>query len=311
MACFHPLRAYKSKVRKTETGKQLITFRKEEISALPYEKIDLPCGQCIGCRIQKSMEWSLRIMHESDQHIENCFITLTYDDEHLPKGGKLVRTHFTEFIRELRRSRPTIRIRYFMCGEYGEKYDRPHYHAAIFNYQPIDMELWYRTDRGDCIYTSDELDSIWKRGIVAVGDLTIESAAYIARYVIKKLNGGPAFDKYLIDFNEETGECEVLEPEYITMSLRPGVGKNWFEKYSMDCYPKDWVTYNGKKFKIPRYYQKLYEVENEQKMKWIKNERKKTIMRNMPDNTLVRLQTKEKLLQRKVKRLERSYEYET
>lgn len=227
-----------------------------------------PCGQCVCCRINYSRQWALRCVHESQMHDENCFITLTYNNENLPEDGSLDKRHFQKFIKDLRRSLEddegkTIKpIRFFGCGEYGSMNARPHYHICLFGHDFEDKEVFKYDARkfqkswtkgfDHTIYISDALAEIWEKGFCTIGDLTLESAAYVARYVTKKITGSSP--ESLQIQKEKYGD---RLKEFALMSRRPGIGKPWFDKYGSDVYPKDFVTVNGKKFRPPRYYDSL------------------------------------------------------
>ena len=208
----------------------------------------LPCGQCYACRIAKSREWASRCVMESKLHTENCFITLTYNDEHLPSDLSLQKDDFTKFIKRLRKNTGD-KIRYYACGEYGDLYQRPHFHACLFGYRPDDLVL-FSVRSGVNLYTSSTLEKAWQyRGFVTVGDVTYDSAAYVARYVLKKITGDLADSHY----NGRT-------PEYTVMSRRPGIASGFFEKYSEDIYSKDFIVLRDKfKLKPPRYFDKIYD----------------------------------------------------
>lgn len=210
MACFKPLIAYRTK------GGD-ITFRQGQGVGLSFS---LPCGQCVGCRLERSRQWAMRCLHESQLHKANCFVTLTYSDEFLPLDGGLSKRHFQLFIKRLRRAYPNEVIRYFHCGEYGGKTFRPHYHAIIFGLDFDDKILF--SDGSNPVFTSDKLESIWGLGFCTLGAVTFESAAYVARYVMKKVTGHMA-EKHYERVSTETGEIYQLQPEYITMSLKPAI----------------------------------------------------------------------------------------
>lgn len=163
--------------------------------------ISFGCGQCFPCRWNKQRLWAHRIMLETRKHTENLFITLTYKPENLPKGGTLEPRHTTNFLKKLRKRIDPFRIRYFLCGEYGDQTQRPHYHAAIFG-----------IGRG----LSDVIEDSWDMGFVHVGDLTLDSAKYLAGYVTKKLTN-PKND-YVREF------LNGRHPEFARMSLKPGIG---------------------------------------------------------------------------------------
>lgn len=211
--------------------------------------IVLPCGQCMACRLNKSRDWATRCVLESKMHEQNCFITLTYDDEHLPKDYGLQKQDFTNFIKRLRKN-TGAKIRYYAAGEYGDLYSRPHYHACIFGWKPDDLVL-YSVRNGVNLYLSETLLKAWQyQGYVTVGDVTFESAAYVARYVTKKITGDRAAEHY-----------QGRQAEYTVMSRRPGIGAEFFEKYSTDIYGKDFIVIRDQiKCKPPRYFDRIYDT---------------------------------------------------
>jgi hypothetical protein len=310
MVCFSPLHAYKSLILKTDNGKSVVEFDLRKVSSHPYEEIDLPCGQCIGCRIDRSRTWALRCVHEASLYTHNCFVTLTFDDDHLNEFGTLVKSDFQKFMKRLRKKFKGIdkpfKIRYFHCGEYGTDLMRPHHHACLFNFDFGDKVLWTVRDNVR-LYRSHELEKLWPFGFCTIGDVTYESAAYVARYITKKVNGEQAKEHYM-RCDSQTGEVYWLEPEYITMSRRPGIARDWYNKYRSDLYPKDFVTFEGKSFKVPKYYDRLYEVEDEFEFSKIKNQRILD-MRDSSDNmTRDRLDIRRVCLENKLKRKERRFE---
>lgn len=158
-------------------------------------------------------------------------------------------------MKRLRKFASPTKLRFFHCGEYGDKYQRPHYHAILFNYDFTDKQTYSRTERGDQIYTSKTLTSLWQNGNAWIGAVTFESAAYVARYCLKKITGKSASEHYA---NKSTGE--LRQPEYVTMSRRPGIGKGWYEKWNSDIYPRDYAIIRGMKVRPPKYYDGLYEM---------------------------------------------------
>lgn len=256
MACFHPLKAWQSKSALSD-GR--LTF-KEPSDRDTHYPLMVPCGQCIGCRLERLRQWAMRCMHESQMHEDSCFVTLTYSEENIPDGGTLVYRHFQLFMKRLRKLYP--QIRFYMCGEYGETFKRPHYHACLFGVRFEDRELYKVSSSGYRLYTSKLLDKLWKKGLCSIGDVTFESAAYVARYVMKKVNGDLA-DEHYQRFNVYTGEIFHVEPEFANMSRGGrygpgGIGKTWFDRFNRDIYPQDFVVVNGKKVKPPKYYDRLY-----------------------------------------------------
>lgn len=230
-----------------------------------------PCGQCLGCRLDYSLQWAIRCHHESTLYKQNSFLTLTYNDDHLPKDGSLKKSHVQKFIKKLRKEVYPTLIRYFGSGEYGEQFTRPHYHLIIFGYDFNDKTYfksatpsnYFSKKINTPLYISEKLSKIWDKGFHIIGEVNFQSAAYVARYVTKKVNGK---DKD-IWYDGKT-------PEFALMSRMPGIGKPWFDKYSNDCYPKDFVTINGRKFPTPRYYDSLYGKKFPEVMEKLKQKRR-------------------------------------
>lgn len=315
MPCYHPLKGYRSKIV-NPSGKRSIVFNKNEGYA--DRPVELPCGQCMGCRLQRSKQWAIRMLHEAKMHDQNCFVTLTYDEDHLPKDGTLVVSDFQNFLKRLREQKryeetknkqPHSPIRFFHCGEYGETYARPHYHACLFNYDFPD-KVAYKKVNGNQYYTSQTLERLWGKGITMIGAVTYESAAYVARYITKKVTGERA-QWFYSEIDETTGEIiREIKPEYVTMSRRPGIGKTWFEKYKNDVIPHDHVIINGKKQKTPKFYLKQIELENQKAFIKIKYERMVGKQKHKDEMTTERLLVKEDIQYLKSKKLIRVYENE-
>lgn len=245
-------------------------------------------------------------MHEAQLHEHNVFITLTYDDEHLPHHGNLVKSHYQDFMKRLRWHYKTP-IKYFHCGEYGEKFSRPHYHACLFGVQFPDREL-HADNRGIRLDTSRTLDNLWRKGFTTVGELTFESAAYVARYCTKKVTG-PAKEEHYQRVTEY-GELVDVEPEYVTMSRGGRTGKGlanaWFKDFATDVYPWDEVISNGHPSKPPRYYDKLYEHAHPDEFQRIRDARRAGI--NPEENTPARLAVREECAIARTQQLTRNYE---
>ena len=289
MPCYSPLKGYKARANGG------LTFRKEESAG---EKMEVACGQCIGCRLDRSRMWAIRISHERSMHDDkggNCFVTLTYDDEHLPAYGSLVKDDFQNFMKKVRvdlvpkvpfwldsvereQFMHEYGIRYFMCGEYGEADDgllgRPHYHACIFNCDFGEWRLWSVSDCGEPIYTSAMLSRYWDKGFAVLSNLTYESAGYVARYCLKKVTGMKADDHYS-RCDAYTGEWNPVEHEYNDMSRRPGIGATWFKKFHGDVFPRDEVPVVGAGvFKgAPRYYDELLRRMDDETLEHVKEVR--------------------------------------
>lgn len=243
MSCYHPIKGFR-----TPNGVVFSELSRHDILG----DIEIPCGQCIGCRMRRASDWTLRCMHEASLWQENCFVTLTYGRYKLPPDGSLEHRDFQLFMKRMRKHFGNRVIRYYMCGEYGEENHRAHYHACLFN---VD----FRSDRvpagksgsGMLYYDSPLLARLWGHGIVSVQDLTKETAGYCARYIMKKRLGIGASTAYL------TADGVIRRSEYAAMSLKPGIGAGWFAKYGSDVYPHDFVVADGAKLPTPKYYDKL------------------------------------------------------
>ncbi len=290
MVCFHPIQAYRSRF-----GGALVFDRNIGYSDLP---VTVPCGQCVGCRLERSRQWAVRCTHEASLYEENCFITLTYNDNKVPDDHSLNKRHFQLFMKRLRKNTGR-KIRYYHCGEYGDKKGRPHYHACLFNYDFPDKKHW-KTINEVPLYISDQLEETWKNGFCTIGSVTFESAAYVARYIMKKITGEIADDHY---FDPETGV--FLEPEYTTMSRRPGIGQGWIKKWTSDVYPCDNVVINAKLTRPPKYYDTQYEILDPDEFTKIKALRSKKAKKHIDNNTPLRLKTRERIQQLKLKQLPR------
>lgn len=234
-----------------------------------------PCGSCIGCRLAYSRGWAIRAHHEAFLNKENCFLSLTYNNQNLPKDGSIHKSELQNFIRDLRKYAEPKKIRFFGCGEYGDKNGRPHYHACVFGLDFQDKELlhagtiskWNKVQKkGDDhdIYISSDLQKIWQKGYHTIGKLSFESAAYVARYCTKKINGKMAKNHY--------GD---KQPEFALMSRMPGLGREWIEKYWNDVYPKDFFTINGTKMRPPRYYDDFIKKHRPEIWKIVEERRRK------------------------------------
>lgn len=314
MPCYKPLKGWRSR-DKTENGKRSIVFN----SNYGYldMPVDVPCGQCIGCRLERSRQWAIRCVHEASLHSENCFITLTYNDQNLPAYNSLSKVDFQKFFKRLRRKYPEKKIRYFHCGEYGSKFQRPHYHAIIFGFDFDDKYHW-STHKGQKYYRSKTLEELWnEKGYCIIGDVTFESAAYVARYITKKQTGKGASEHYEIRdkdgnpvYDRQTGEIYHRTPEYTTMSRRPGIAKEWYDKFKDDVFPNDYVVLRGKEMRPPKYYEKQFEIEYPSDYAKLKYNRKNAAEEFKENSTFDRLRVREKIKLKQFSLLKRSYENE-
>lgn len=194
-----------------------------------------------------------------------------------------------------------------MCGEYGEDYGRPHFHACLFNIDFDDRIYFKSTASGSKVYTSATLDGLWldsrgdSIGYATVGDVNFNSAGYVARYVFKKTGRGDHYD--IID--RETGVVEKRSKEFVRMSLKPGIGRGFFDKWKSDMFPNDYVVLNGKKMKPPRYYTKLLDKFDGDMYDWLQYKREIEARPRLSDNSADRLEVKEVVAEAKVKLLKR------
>lgn len=259
MSCYHPLHAYKGFSK--DKQKTLIVFSRP--LSWRGERIELPCGQCVGCRLDRARMWAVRCVHEASLYENNCFITLTYDKYNLPENGSLCLRDWQLFAKRLRKKYPQ-KIRFFQCGEYGDGPGRrPHHHAVLFNHDFADKKAFSK--RLDyTIYTSDELSKLWQKGFTTVADVNLKSAGYVARYSMKKITGKKKEEHY-----------GNMVPEFATMSRRPGIGKGWYDKFSGDVYPNDRVIIDGTYSRPPRFYDNLLGKDDPSTLALLKIEREK------------------------------------
>lgn len=250
-------------------------------------KMQVPCGQCMDCRLEKSRNWAVRMVHESQEHEDSCFITLTYNEENLPEDLSICKKEVQLFIKRLRKLIKPKKIRYYAVGEYGSleeiedeferiryisrygssKLGRPHYHAIIFNYWPEDSKKIvtpFTKEQDDKVFESESLAKIWNKGFHTIGECTFETAAYVARYVTKKINQNPLED------NEARFHYKGREPEFALMSRGGkdakgklgGIGARYFEKYEDELWNNFKVVSRGREISLPRYYKNKLKDKN-------------------------------------------------
>ncbi len=306
MPCYYPIDGWRSK-SPNENGKYPIVFIRS--GAQQDDPLTIGCGRCIGCKLERSRQWAMRCTHEASLHQDNCFITLTYDEKHLPNNASLDKNEWRLFMKRLRRHLYPQKIRFFACGEYGTNTDitsldligRPHYHAILFGIdlhtthpdgRYNDKYLIQETDTTK-LYTSELLQKIWPKGYSTVGECTFQSAAYIARYCLKKITGDESVLHY-------AGRI----PEFSTQSRRPGIARRWFEKYRHDL-DKGFVTAKGVKLPPAAYYKNLYKEHYGDEYTYLQERNRQKIDPYDPELSLNRLRVKEKLKLLKIKQLKR------
>lgn len=283
MSCFQPLPATRSlcNPQKVIVGKRSQRFAPVLLPSTGelIEPFKIPCGRCLGCRIDKSIDWATRLSCEVLEHSpDECyFLTLTYDNDHvptatLPDGSSamtLSSNDVTLFIKRFRSRFPDSTLRYFYCGEYGPRTYRPHYHFISLGIRIPDLVPYSRNFQGDLYFTSRLMDELWPHGHTIIGDVTWESCAYVARYTTKKLGNGPDFER------------AGLYPEFARMSRRPGIGSSYFDNNFERIYSHDKVvlpsTGNLRSCTPPRYFDKKFEEIDPVRLAKFKSQRMATI----------------------------------
>jgi len=260
MSCLFPLVGYRGK--KNENGKRPIVFNRSQADYSGYAgkvEVDVPCGKCEGCRADKALSWAVRCANEASLHQQNCFITITYDDYHLPKDGKISKDQLRTFLNEIRSHKKEIR--YYACGEYGSKTNRPHYHACIFG---TDFKGGHEYAIDDQLYGITEIDKLWGQGKVSIAGFTMATACYVAGYVGKK-----------------AGKNE--EESFQIMSTRPGIGFNWLRKYWPDVVATNSVVLEGREYPVPPQYIRWCEENMDNELLSVKIDRTKRFADMTPE----------------------------
>lgn len=266
MTCTSPVSGYKSRLGGFTTSRPLAYLDQE---------MQVPCGSCISCRLEQSRQWAVRCMHEAEMHEDNCFITLTYRDEDLPLDRSVDYDTIRKFFKRLRKRYVPLNpwskvksperwhdwmvefgIRKFYCGEYGDETARPHYHALLFNHDFKDKKFWKMSKKGEKLYTSAELESLWPYGFCSVGSVSFQSARYVASYVTKKVKAKGEYT--CVRFDSSLNRFRKVKPEFGNMSRVPGIGGRWIAKWKDQVYPRDEVICDGKSVRPPRYYDEAY-----------------------------------------------------
>lgn len=307
MPCYTPLTIFKSG-HPDSRGVHSFSFKENKDH---YVQREIPCGQCIGCRLDKSRTWAARLMHENQMHEHSYFLTLTLTDENLKStstgAASLHPRQLELFWKRLRKYYPSANIRYYAVGEYGDSTGRPHYHAIVFGFELSDL-LVYTQRSGIKLYTSENLDRLWGLGRVWIGHVTFESCAYVARYVLKKLTGPMAFLYALDD----------LYPEFSRMSrgTRPkdgkpstgGIGSSWYEHFKRDLFPFDkCVIRNGTTISTPKYYTQKLKKQNPDEYHALQILRETRALSHADDNTTKRREAKLEVKLQQLKSLIRGF----
>lgn len=302
-SCFSPLHGFKGELNADGKRPIVWTARPGEL-----ERTELPCGKCIGCRLKYAKGWAIRCMHERQCHEDSCFITLTFDDAHLPKDGNLDVRHVQLFLKRLRKELGSVR--YFFAGEYGGKFGRPHYHGLLFGLDFKD-KVQKSIRFGNPVYESPTLAVLWPFGFHSIGDVSFASASYVARYCTKKATEAETQETFKDD---DSGKRFVVDKrtgllkraEFTVMSRNPGIGAPWFDRFKSDVFPSDEVVYNGQRMRPPRYYDYLLDRTDSELLESLKIERSKRVDRS--DNTQERLDVKQEVALAKHKIYKRTLE---
>lgn len=277
MSCYKPLKAFVLG-NNPETGKKIIRvvnkdFDGKELSGAGMPQIGIPCGKCIGCRLDYSRTWADRMLAEASLYESNYFLTLTYDNEHLPDRKENSPIHSLNkrdaqlFMKRLRKALPDQKIRFFCAGEYGPQTMRPHFHLILFNCKLDDLKFLKENDMKQPYFVSDTISKVWKYGFHIIANVNWETCAYVARYVVKKQKGHGAeiYDKY------------NFEPEFSTMSRKPGIGHDYLVDHMEELYAYGSInlpTQNGAKSIRPnKYYDSIFDIEYPDIMEEIKEYR--------------------------------------
>lgn len=312
MTCYSPLTGYVP-LSKLDGGRLVFNSK---LARNPHNPIKVPCSACVGCRADRAGDWAVRSMHEAAMHPQNCFITLTFDDEHLPETYSVHKRTYQLFQKKLRKHCHPKTIRFYACGEYGPENLRPHYHALIFNHDFPDKKPYKKTPQGDQLYTSEKLSTLWGFGFCTTGDVTYQSAGYVAQYVQKKITGDKATHHYLRT-NPVSGAIVQVEPEFSLQSRNPGLGSSWFDKFQGDCFPSDFLVVDGKQRRVPQFYlsklkqQEAYDVPTgklatKNRSQQVKRRRKGYALTTRANSTPERLRVRELVKKEKLKLLKRT-----
>lgn len=257
----------------------------------------------MGCKLERSRQWSIRMMHEARYHPQNCFLTLTYDNQNLPLDNGLHLRHWQLFMKKLRRQLPQ-KIRFFACGEYGDLNGRPHYHAVIFGYDPPDRLFFERSKSGEAIDVSASLSSVWGAGLCSVQNVTHKSCAYVARYVTKKIKTSDSFgaERYY-RLSPVDGLFHSVRPEFAVMSRRPGIGSAFASEFKSDYYPSGFLVVDGVRQAPPKFYvSKLSEKEQQR----LKRQARKLSLKNKPHTTTERRMARAAVRDARINKLQRT-----
>lgn len=284
MPCYGPLTAWKAADVNPETGRRPLVFRKDQSHS--GIKLEVPCGQCIGCKLERSRQWAMRCLHEmkANSSLGSAFLTLTYDQKSLPAHGSLKKRDLQLFMKRLRKERPPGQ-RFYACGEYGEITGRPHYHVLLLSTCFSDMKKisWGLKESPHERYASAELQRLWPYGQSVIAEVNFETCAYVARYCTKVITGDPEDAKYGLVGIVDGKKIFRREREFAVMSRRPGLGMMWFNQFKGEWYTHDSSIINEREVPLTRFYDNKYELVDPVRLEAIKKNRARRVDRK--DNT--------------------------
>lgn len=261
MSCFYPRIAYQCGFN--ENGKKDVRFARlrDDWSIKDYRSrygdsiFLMPCGKCIGCQLDHARDWATRCVLESKYHDKSCFLTLTYDDAHLPSSLEEHKSNKDDFIDTLRNAGHKFRV--FGCSERGSKTKRLHFHIILFGYCPEDLDFYSVGSNGDYLYNSKYLSKIWSRGFVVVGFLTFQSAGYVARYTTKKVGEKDSFIfmsnrpgigfQYLKDNAEKIVKTDAVYGDFGDSSTAPV--PRYFNRFLSEWFPFEYARLQARRIK--------------------------------------------------------------
>ncbi|AXH74194.1 MAG: replication initiator protein [Microviridae sp.] len=276
MACLYPLKGWRSYAVNPKTGKRSIVFGKGKMARRnPDDAVQVPCGRCIDCRLEHSRQWAIRCEKEAELYDQNCVITLTYDSENLPKNGSIEIADAQKFMKRLREKYEGKVIRSFGCAEYGEKGGRPHYHLLLFNHEFEDKKLdlsMQGLQPEHKYWTSEILDQLWGMGRTQIMPLNFETAAYVARYVMKKIKS-PGHTRT----KQDPGSLKfvaIADERSICVSRRPGVAADWYKRYKHGLCNSHTIFSRGRSMATPTFFNRRMEIDDPSLYQKIKYQKK-------------------------------------
>lgn len=244
--------------------------------------ISVGCGKCFECLQQRATEWAYRICLESSLYEHNCMVTLTYNEDNCPKDSHLSKRDLQLFMKRLRKHYNNVKVKFFACGEYGDKKGRPHYHIILFNMYFEDMFWFCKDKKGTDLYRSPVLERLWNKGFSSICEIEFNVAKYCAIYMQKPPKDG-------------------RPKPFLLMSRRPGIG---FGAIREEWLASDKIYYNGRYIKIPRYFLDVLSRSFPNLVETLKNNRMDKILK-FNDSVLAEIEYNDRL--KRIKRLQKIF----